>query len=694
MVNLKKSIVFLLVCSLCFAVLSVVKADSSTIREDLGNLLPKETLGVVSISDRDTATSTFLKTPLGKLWSHPQMAPLKKQIFTNLLSDSTLLSETNTIFNFFNKSSLTNICSGYIAFIKNSAKDNFWLNTNFSILHTLEAEPILGLKISNDFIDITNKLAELTHSPISPLKIETNNNILSIGIPIPEKYINKISDFLKESFEIKPHTLWITGFENYLLFEINSTAATRLILNVKVENSPSLSEHPEWMKNKDRFTNTALWGWCFLSPIIDKWIETKKAESEEFINKDEAESAESSESTEEYTPANMPIIIDKLGLESFLSLSFYLYDTPIGIATDYIISSPKESRNGIAKLMDIENGDCTPPDFIDANVLSFSRIKLDITSSLDIIEKMIDEIMPDVRDLLVTSILPGILEKEPDFDLKKQFILPIQNDIITLTDNESTYIRFLQIENGEKYIENLKKIIAVLAPFPILESKVGHYKITSIPLPNLDNAENKTNYCHFALKNNLLAFSSEKEKVISFLSKDSKVKTTKLTNIQGFTSAIQFLDGHSAGYMGYKNNKETAQSFYNELKAFASQEQKQSMQLPLFNIFSQNFSIALPFVKSIISTNTLPDFNSIADCFSYSISTFQAKDDIFILQSILPLSENDTNIPKQIKEEIEFSEIESANENDEIFEVTIPEPDPIAPLPPSDISIPDEILTQ
>ena len=195
MVNQKKSVVFLLVCSLCFAVLSVVKADSSTIREDLGNLLPKETLGVVSISDRDTATSTFLKTPLGKLWSHPQMASLKKQIFTNLLSDSTLLSETNTIFNFFNKSSLTNICSGYIAFIKNSAKDNFWLNTNFSILHTLEAEPILGLKISNDFIDITNKLAELTHSPISPLKIETNNNILSIGIPIPEKYINKISEF-------------------------------------------------------------------------------------------------------------------------------------------------------------------------------------------------------------------------------------------------------------------------------------------------------------------------------------------------------------------------------------------------------------------------------------------------------------------------------------------------------------------
>lgn len=695
MVNLKKSLIFLFACSLSFIILNIAKADSSTIKEeDLGNLLPKETLGVISISDRDTATSTFLKTPFGKLWSHPQMAPLKKQIFTNLLSDSTLLSETNTIFNFFNKSSLTNIRSGYIAFIKNSAKDNFWLNTNFSILRALEAEPILGLEISNNFIDITNKLAELTHSSISPLKIETNNNIISIGIPIPEKYINKISDFLKESFEIKPHTLWITGFDDYLLFEINNTASTRLIINVKVENSPSLSEHSEWIKNKDRFTNTALWGWCFLSPIIDRWIDIKKKESEEFINKNGTESDMSPEATEEYTPANMPIIIDKLGLESFLSLSFCLYDTPVGIATDYIISSPKESRNGLAKLMDIENGDCTPPDFIDANLLSFSRTRLDIATSLDIIEKMIDEIMPDVRDLLVTSILPGILEKEPEFDFKKQFILPLQNDIITLTANESTYIRFLRIENAEKYIENLKKIIAVLAPFPILESKVGHYKITSIPLPNLDNVENKTNYCHFALKNNLVAFSSEKEKVNSFLSKESKVKTTKLIDLQGFTSAIQFLDAHSVGYMGYKNSKETAQSFYNELKAFASQEQKQSMQLPLFNAFSQNFSIALPFVKNIISPNTLPEFNSIADCFSYSISTFQAKDDMFIFRSIHPLSENDTSIPKQIKEEIEFSEIESANENDEIFEVTIPEPDPIAPLPPSDISIPDEILTQ
>ena len=550
----------------------------------------------------------------------------------------------------------------------------------------------MGLEVSRDLIDITNKLAELTRTSISPFKTETNNNIISIGIPISEEYISQISKFLKTSFEIKPHTLWMTGLDNYLLLEINNTASTRIILNAKGGNSPSLSEHPEWIKNKNRFANAALWGWCDLPPIIDKWIETKKAESEEFTDENKSEVEETSESTEEYTPVNMPIIIDKLGLESFLSLSVCLYNTPVGIATDYIITSPKESRNGIAKIMDIENGDCTPPDFVEASVLEYSRIKLNIDSALNAIEKMIDEIMPDVRDLLVTSILPGILEKEQDFDLKKQFILPIQHDIITIVDNESACIRFLQIENGEKYIENLKKIIAVLAPFPILESKVGHYKITSIPLPNLDNAENKTNYCHFALKNNLLAFSSEKEKVASFLSKDSKVKTTKLTDIQGFTSTIQFLDAHSTGYMKYRNSKETAQSFYNELKAFASQEQKQSMQLPLFSLFSQNFGIALPFIKSIISTNTLPDFNSIADCFSYSVSTFQAKDDIFIFRSIL--FHDNANDQKQTKEEIELPEIESTNGNDEIFEVTIPEPDPIAPLPPSDISIPEEVLIQ
>ena len=692
MVISRKNFIFFLVCSLWLTISTIAKPDNLTSQEDLGNLLPKETLGVISISDRDTAISTFLQTPFGKLWSHPQMAPLKKQIFDNLLSDSSLLSNTNTLFNFFSNASLKDIRSGYIALVKSPSEDNFWRNTNFPIFHALEVDPILGLEVSKDLIDITNKLAELTRISISPFKTETNNNIISIGIPISEEYISQISKFLKTSFEIKPHTLWMTGLDNYLLLEINNTTSTRIILNAKGGNSPSLSEHPEWIKNKNRFANAALWGWCDLPPIIDKWIETKKAESEEFTDENKSEVEETSESSEEYTPVNMPIIIDKLGLESFLSLSACLYDTPVGIATDYIITSPKESRNGIAKIMDIENGDCTPPDFIDASVLEYSRIKLNIDSALNAIEKMIDEIMPDVRDLLVTSILPGILEKEQDFDLKKQFILPIQHDIITIVDNESKCIRFLQVENGEKYIENLKKIITVLAPFPILETKVGHYKITSIPLPNLDNTENKTNYCHFALKNNLLAFSSEKEKVASFVSKDSKVKTAKLTDIPGFTSTIQFLDAHSTGYMKYKNRKETAQSFYNELKVFASQEQKQSMQLPLFSLFSQNFGIALPFIKSIISTNTLPDFNFIADCFSYSVSTFQAKDDIFIFRSIF--FHDNTNDQKQTKEEIELPEIESTNGNDEIFEVTIPEPDPIDPLPPSDISIPEEVLVQ
>jgi hypothetical protein len=83
----------------------------------------------------------------------------------------------------------------------------------------------------------------------------------------------------------------------------------------------------------------------------------------------------------------LPTVVGKLGLESFLSGSVAVLDTPAGVCTDYFISSPEATRQGIAKIISLQPGDCSPPEFVTRDVLVFPEHASNFTSAWDAIEK-------------------------------------------------------------------------------------------------------------------------------------------------------------------------------------------------------------------------------------------------------------------------------------------------------------------
>ncbi len=692
---------------LCFFSVSPLFADLAPYFE---KKLPVQTLALVVIPNCQALQGTALKTPLGKLWNHPQLEPLWNEIQSK--RGLSTLFQTNSELAFLNVPALKKkVISAFLALV---AEPHF-TNTFFS--SELKVSPVMGFDIGTETTTLTNLLHTMASSEIfSPrFRLESFEQTQSIGIPLSSlhaKAFLSLLDLLPASFKPDkdtPVTLWITAVDSYLLVEVNSSQASRLILQAAKNQVPHLSEHPEWAKHKSHFSNAVFWGWAHLSPVIQKWVESESSEngiiSRTSGNESESPHPEATQDPLEEKEVLLPTVVGKLGLESFLSGSVVVLDTSAGVCTDYFISSPEGTRQGIAKIITLEPGDCSPPAFVSRDVLSFSRTRLNFTSAWDEIEKMVDEIMPDVRDLLTEAILPGILEADPNFKFKDNFITPLGNDLTICqrlgANGEKESIRFIRVADGKNYIQAVKKLISILAPIPTLEKKVAHYEVTSIPLPDLElgASDFKTNYCHLAFKDGVFAFSTECKLVEEFLA--SSEKKEELSSLPRLKSAAESIGALSTGFLEYTDSKLTAENYYSKLKKFLGEDQTSTFLVPVFTFLAQDVNVNFGFLKNLVSPSLLPEFDSFADCFDFSLSAFQCTPDGFTLQTILPSApENKTPDPaveppafpkppelEPLKEDTK-TETEPAQpitpqvHEPELMDPLPAGPDPTEPLPP------------
>jgi hypothetical protein len=140
--------------------------------------LPVQTLALVVIPDCQALQGTALKTPLGKLWNHPQFRPLRDEIQSQWGLES--LFQTNSELAFLNIPVLQKkVTSAFLALV---AEPQF---TN-TFLPELKASPVLGVDLGTETATLTNLLHTMASSEIfsSHLKLESIEQTQLIGIPL------------------------------------------------------------------------------------------------------------------------------------------------------------------------------------------------------------------------------------------------------------------------------------------------------------------------------------------------------------------------------------------------------------------------------------------------------------------------------------------------------------------------------
>ena len=227
-------------------------------------------------------------------------------------------------------------------------------------------------------------------------------------------------------------------------------------------------------------------------------------------------------------------------------------------------------------------------------------------------------------------------DKDPDFDLRKELIGNLGDDIITfqkvprsntLADLSSPpSIFLLGSPNAEKLAAALKTIASLLPPqlTNIKERELLGHKVYSLAMPsaNPDGSLSQRNFSYTA-SGGYLAMSTDDALLETYLrSSDNTGKT--LRDSAGLNDAAQKIGGMSTGLFGYENASETMRVTLEALKSDSGMLEKMLALAPFAARFNGKDGKGL---KDWLDFSLLPPFDQIAKYFYFTVYSGSANAD-------------------------------------------------------------------
>ena len=332
-------------------------------------------------------------------------------------------------------------------------------------------------------------------------------------------------------------------------------------------------------------------------------------------------------------------IIGATGLGGLKSISFAQRETADGSALAFHVSAPAAERTGLLKILAVPAKDAAAPAFVPADVVKYSRLRLDGRETWAELQKMVAAISPQGLASLnsVIDMANNFSQsKTPGFDLRTALFGNLGDDFISyqkapagdslesLTEPPTLFL--LAVVNPEQTIDAIKTVAALSAPQNPAESPrefLGR-KIHTITLrsnhANL-NGSSKANPVYLAASGGYLAFSGDLATLEEYLrSADGRVKP--LRENSALADAAQHVGGTGGGLFGYENQRETMRAAFKLLKNSAAADTSLKMFPPEFRAWA-DFSL-------------LPDYAAVQKYFNFSVYAGNANADGLDLKVFAP----------------------------------------------------------
>jgi hypothetical protein len=229
-------------------------------------------------------------------------------------------------------------------------------------------------------------------------------------------------------------------------------------------------------------------------------------------------------------------------------------------------------------------------------------------------------------------------DKDPNFDLKRELIGNLGDDIIsyqrkprgsTFADLNSPPSLYLAgSPNAEKVVTALKSLVSLLtgAGNPPKEREFLGRKIYTLALPSMPSPDGSAGAPHnlsYAAGAGYVAMSTDEAMLENFL-RSSESSGKALRETAGLADAAQKIGGMSTGLFGYENAGETMRGILDALKNDSSSLEKMLGMMPLPPKFSAKDGKGL---KDWLDFSLLPPFDQISKYFHFSVYTGSANAD-------------------------------------------------------------------
>lgn len=475
-------------------------------------LLPDDTLILLTAPDFAKLRAICQKSPKSQLWNDPAMKPLKdkfesrwqEEVIQPIARDLNVSLDTYAS---LPQGQLTFAVTknawqgnddqplGFLLLLDAREKTDL-LKTNLADLRkkwigsgkTLKTETIRNLEFSVFPVttnDVPKTLSKFLWRPPVFLPVTSGPDMQQAPAP-PDGKSDMLLDLL---------TVLLTASKELVIGQVDSVLVVgnsvkgveKVVIRLTGGAMPTLGELATYQASHQAcFRDAPFYGWVNVKAFTDT-LGRRPGETK------------APDPADPFEPLKPDQIINSTGLASCQALAFSLQNSDEGSLFQLFLSVPEATRQGIFQILAGAAKEASPPPFVPADAMQFFRWRMDGPKTWTTIEKMINDLSPQalntVNWILDTASARAKLT-DPGFDLKKTLLATLGDDIVsyekaprgtTPAELESPpYLFLLGSPAPEQLAVTLKRLFVIFpqGDAPAEREFLGR-KIFCVPVPPL-----------------------------------------------------------------------------------------------------------------------------------------------------------------------------------------------------------------
>lgn len=589
-------------------------------------LLPADTVAVLTFPEYAKSSTTWAQWPASLLWADGSMRPFKDKFMKKLRSDVIEPLEKELGIKF---SDYTGLAQGQMTF---ALLANGWDTATpkepgvLILVDTRDRSANLKTNLAalkTRWVDSGKQVRpeKIRNIEFTALILKSEDLKKSVGKVFPK---SKAADADLEppkpgDAADKPTEIFVGQSDSLLVVGTAVKDIEKVLANQAGGGAATLSEQGGFSANYGSiFRDAHVYGWANTKLIIDAALK--------LANKDK-ENEGGGRGGMGMKPEK---ILSALGISGLQHAAFGLRDSGDGSMVHFNLAVPESQRKGLFKLLAFEARDANPPAFVPADVVKFSRIRLDLPKAWATLEAAVTEAIPQAATLMKMMVETAGKDKDPDFDLRKNLIANLGDDVITyqkaprkmtLMDLNSPPAIFLIGSPKAEQVASAIKALSAVMPQPKVKERefLGRtvYALGLPPSPAPGGGRPIERSLHYAASGGYVAMSTDVAMLEEFL-RNGDTAPKALRDTPGLNDAAQKVGGMATGMFGYENQLESTRAAIETLKKESG---------TLANLLGDSpFSSQLGLgdnaekLKDWVDFALLPSFDAIAKYFHFTVA--------------------------------------------------------------------------
>ena len=568
------------------------------------DLLPAETLAMVTVPDWSALHATTEQSPEWLLWNDPAMKPFRDD-FTMKWRQKFIQPLENNLG--IHVDDYLPLLQGQLTL---AITRNGWD-------HTSDAMPafllLLDAKTKSDLL--ATNLAALKRQWIAsgkPVQSQVLEGIKFTVVTLSSNASASISTTIPPGSELSKN-LYVGQYKSLLIAGTSVKAVESVAAHLTGGADPALSQNEQFAADQlSQFHGSPqYYGWIDTSVIFDVLSQAQPADDSDSMA----------------GMAGKALLAS--GLTELRSVSFTYRDSHEGSEVEVFLNAPASSRQGIFKIITAQPENAAPPPFVPADAVKFWRWRVDGQKSWAELQRTLTAISP--QGLAGVDAIMGMADasgqqQDPNFSIRKDLIDNLGDDWIRYAKapssgslaelNSAPWLLLFAANNPDQALMGVKTIVGMMARGGEPQSRdfLGR-KIYTINLPSggMNATTGTPNSIYCAASGGYVAVTTDVSMIEGYLRSDDG-KTKPLSATPGLAQAAAHVGGMGNGLFGYQNQRETARAL------FAALKNDPAGGAAMFNPVAMLPSAAKATgLRDLMNFALLPDYDQVSKYFSFTV---------------------------------------------------------------------------